>query len=138
MKDPFHPVWVGGYNVGNGVNQIRIHGDYGFLVSPNSEELTILSLSDKAHPSRVGGFHASDGIGNGKSMAIVGNSLYLGRTTGGRELSIIDITNKNTSPLPQLGTMDLGGTRSANGFIVREQLGFILSNNLLDLSTANG
>jgi hypothetical protein len=126
VHDPSHPAWVGGYSVGNAVNAIFVNGQYAYLATANAEELLILDISDPAHPRLAGGFDAPDSVGSGKSLYLVGNTLYLGRTvtSSNPELDVLD----NTSPatlLSALGTREISS--SVNGLFVRGGLAFLLT-----------
>lgn len=83
---PANPIIKGTYFVDNGVNAILAKGNYVYLAHPTTsassprEQLTVLDISDPSHPSRVSGWHAPDNQGNGKSIFLSGDNLYLGRT----------------------------------------------------------
>jgi hypothetical protein len=96
VSDPTHPQELGAYEVGAGVNSIFVKGEFAYIATPNAEELTILDVHDPAVISRVGGFDAPMGLGNGKVVAGLGTRLYLGRTVGARELYVLDITDPRT------------------------------------------
>lgn len=125
VHDPRNPYWVGGYSVGNGVNGIYIRDTFAYVVSPNSEELIVLDISDKANPIRVSGFDAPDSVGSGKSISLVGDQLYLGRTATAShpELYIVDAYNSISIPSIPLGTREVGS--SVNGLVVRSNLLFM-------------
>lgn len=135
---PANPIWVGGYSVGNGVNAILVKDSYTYIATPNNEELTVLDISNKANPIRVSGFNAPDNQGNGKSVSINGNLLYLGRTvtSANPELYIIDKTNPALIPGTPLGTKEISS--SINGILTRDYLTFLLTNSQFQIwNTAN-
>lgn len=123
---PTNPVYLGGYDSNNGINAIYVKGHYAYIATPNNQELTILNISNPTNINSVGGFDAPGGSGNGKSLAMSGNNLYLGRTVGGNEFYILDDSNPETI-LPSLGSKDLGSD-SVNGIIIRNQIAFLLTN----------
>lgn len=130
VHNPASPVWLGGYAVGNGVNSILVKGKYAYLATPNAQELTILDIGDPTHPLAVGGYDAPDSVGNGKSLSLVGDSLYLGRTVtaSNPELYILDDSNPATSTLPSpLGTREISS--SVNSLIIRDYLAFLTTTN---------
>ncbi len=128
VSNPSSPFWVGGYAVGNDINTIYVNGNYAYLGTPNSQELITLNISDPYNTYKVGGYNSPTGSGNGKSMYLVGDTLYLGKTTGvGFDFHILDNTNPATN-LSQLGGVDIGNGNSINGLIIRDYLAFMLTN----------
>src|SRR3989344_971499 len=81
VSTPTSPVILASAEIGNGVNSILIKDEYAYVVSPSDEEeLKVFNLSNL---NQIGAFDAPAGggnNGNGKSIYIVGNTLYLGRT----------------------------------------------------------
>lgn len=138
VSNPSSPIWVGGYAIGNDVNTIYVSGNYAYLGTPNTQELITLNISDPYNIYKVGGFNALSGAGNGKSIYVVSDKLYLGKTQGaGFDLHILDNTNPETN-LPQLGGVDIGSTNSIDGVIVRDYLTFLLTNkNIQILDTSD-
>lgn len=133
---PAHPVWMGGYAVGSGVNDILVKGNIAYIASVNNHELMVLDISDKAFPVLTGGRDLPDNSANGKSLYLLGNSLFLGRTVGvspaALELYVLDVSNPNLDPLPDLGTLDAkdgASNTSINGLAVRDYLLFLITNN---------
>jgi Tfp pilus assembly protein FimT len=120
---PINPRWVGGYQVGSAVNAIFVKGNYAYLATPDSEELIILNISNPGNPVRVSGFNAVDGSGNGKSIAVVGDDLFLGRTTGNNEFYSLDIKNSE-NPIEKF-QKDAGS--SVNDLLVRDYLAFLVT-----------
>ena len=113
----------GSYEVGATINAIYVRGNYAYIATPNSEELTIIDI-DETSPTfmeRVGGFNAPLGSGNGKSLKIVGNILYLGRTVGGKEFYILDITNPIAPTI--VGSYDVNS--SINDLVVAGRYAFL-------------
>ena len=84
-------------------------------------------MSDPDSPVQVGSFNAPSGAGNGKSLYLVGDKLYLGKTTGaGNDFHILNNTNPESS-LPELGGRDM--MTSVNGVLVRNFLAFLITSN---------
>ena len=128
---------VGTYAVNNTVNAIVMRGIYAYIATPNSQELQILDMTNPSSIVVSGNYGA--GNGNGKSLHIVGNNVYLGRTTGaGTDIQILDNTNP-TVTLPLLGGIDIEPpTNSVNAVIVRDYLSFLLTNSGLRIyNTSN-
>lgn len=131
---PLNPVILGSYDLGTGINAIFVKGDYAYIASPDNQELKIFDISNPYSLTPVGGFDAPAGggnNGNGKSLYLVGTKLYLGRTLlNGNEFYVLDNANPATS-LPVLGSKDItnsGNNTSVNGIIVRDYLGFLITN----------
>lgn len=86
VHNPLNPQWVGSYQVGYNINAIYVSNGYAYLAHPtdssasNQEQVTVLDVSTPSSPKRIGDYHAPDNQGNGKSLDLVGNTLYLGRT----------------------------------------------------------
>jgi hypothetical protein len=96
------------------------------LATADDRNLIILDISNASFPVEVGNFNmqAADGSDNhGKSLAMVGDSLYLGRTKvvagiDGAKFYVLDATDPATAILPILGSYS-GSAKSVDGVIVR-------------------
>ncbi|MEK7642422.1 MAG: hypothetical protein AAB392_01365 [Patescibacteria group bacterium] len=121
------PVLRGSYSIGHDINAIYIRGDYAYIASPHNEELKILNIFDKDNPIPVGFVDLLDNSANGKSIAMVGNTLYLGRTEGAspatKELQLVNITIPG-SPAPGV-SFDVDST--VNALAIRENLVFMVT-----------
>ena len=131
---PTNPIYLGGLSIGNGVNSIYVKDNFAYVASPNNEELKVIDISNANSPTQVGQFDAPGGggnNGNGKSLAVVGNALYLGRTLlNGSELYILNKENSTTT-LPVFNSKNIvsgGSNTSVNGITVRDYLVFLLTN----------
>jgi uncharacterized secreted protein with C-terminal beta-propeller domain len=122
---------VGGWSAGNAINAIFIHGRYAYLATPNTQELTILDIGDPTHPVAVGGFNAP-GAGHGKSLYMVGDKLYLGRTitSGNPEFYLLN-ASVPTTILTELGSAQ-EVNESVNGLVIRDFLAFALTRTRLE------
>lgn len=126
---------VGSYDIGGGVNNdvnaITMRGTYAYLATPNTQELMTLDMTDPSDLQLVGGFDSSSGGGHGKSLYLVGDRLYLGKTVpnSGSDLHILD----NTTPGATLTTLGPGidTSSSVNAVLVRDYLTFFLTNSEL-------
>ena len=146
VHNPSSPIEVGYWpstaNINHDINAIYVKNGYAYLVhpagSPYNEQLTILDVSNPSIPKRVGYFYDDGGIGgNGKSLDLVGDTLYLGRTatnlSGAPDTlpefyilnnpdptSIADAIPLGILPLPTSGD-------SVNGVIIRDYLAFLVT-----------
>jgi hypothetical protein len=111
------PVLAGSYAVGNTVNAIYVKGKYAYLATSNSQELIVLDVSD---PSDIltWGYDATGG-GNGKSLYLVGDSLYL---ASGPEFYILNNSDPENiaSNNPTPPTINIGS--DIDGLVVRTGL----------------
>lgn len=147
VRNPLHPNWVGGYSLqGHAVNAVRVRGSYAYLAHPAGtsgtakEQLTVLDVGDPANPRRLDGFWASEGLGgNGKSLAVTSDRIYLGRTATRisspndtlPEFLVLDGQNLTDLPTVPLGTLNFDIAESANGVIARGDFVALLANNRL-------
>src|SRR3989344_2429922 len=128
VSNPLNPIWKGGYPVSHEINAIYVRDGFAYIASPHNSELIILDISNPTNPVLAGEADLFNNSSNGKSMAIVGNALYLGRTKDSSpptdELQLIDITNPS---MPTLGiSADIGST--INAMTIRDNLAFMTTN----------
>lgn len=127
------PSFVGSFLVGGGVESIYVNGDYAYLgTDVSGRELTVLDISNPQNPNLAGYFNV--GAGNGNSLYVVGDNLYLGSryVIGQPEFNITSIASLNpAASTPLVGYNDIGSDSSSpfsvNGVIVRNTLAFILA-----------
>ncbi len=121
------PVLADSYTVDNAVNAIYVKGGYAYLATPNSQELIVLDVSrpnDISTGSPIPWGYDASGGGNGKSLYLVGDSLYFGRTvpSSGPEFYILNNSDPTNivanNPTPS--TIDIGD--SVGGLVVRAGL----------------
>ncbi len=125
---PTNPIVLSSIEIGNGINNIFVRNNYVYIASPNSQELKIYNISNLSNPTAAGSFNASSGAGNGKSMYLVGDKLYLGKTVPntGNDFHILNNSNSNTA-LPEIGGMN--SASSINGITIRNYLAFLITSN---------
>lgn len=127
------PVAKGTYTLGHTVNSLVVKGPYAYIATAAPEELNIFDISDPMSPQLVGGSGIlPDTTANGKSVYVVGDTLYLGRTVGlspgTKQFYIFDTTDPTTDPLPVLGSpTDVND--SINSLLVRSDLAFFTTRN---------
>jgi Tfp pilus assembly protein PilV len=143
VRDPLNPKLVpgGNYAVGNGINAIYVKNNFAYLATPNSQELIVLDVSDLSNiktGSPAWGYDAGGG-GNGKSLYMIGDNLYLGRTipNSGPEFLVLDardpkkISANNAAPwaLEINDSVDAVSVRSGFGGmpLVARNLAFLLT-----------
>ncbi len=126
VTDPLNPVYKGGFSVGNAVNSIALKDNTAYIATPNSENLTILDVGTSSAPYRIGGYSPAGGS-NGKSLSLVGNKLYLGRTFGTNELHILDTYNPNNPAVLAIKDVGTGNQTSINSILIRDYAAFMLT-----------
>lgn len=131
---PTNPIWKGGYALGGAVNSIFVKGNHAYVAAPRNENMTIIDISNPVSPTRVGGYTPlalpeSNGLGSnhGKSLYIVGNTVYLGRTYGSTEF--YDLNASTPGSITVNGNQDVGtgNQTSVNGVAVRDYLAFAIT-----------
>jgi len=128
VRNPYTPVWVGGFNIGSTINDIVIKGQYAYLATPNTQELIILDITDPTYPTMVGGFDApsTNTTGSGKSLYLADDRVYLGRTTTSGNPEFYSIDNNPTTFIPHiLGSKEVN--TSINQLLVRDSLAYFLT-----------
>lgn len=151
VHNPTSPAQAGFWpptgSMGAGINAIYVKDGYAYLAHPASaaynEQVTVLDISNPASPKRVAGFYYNGSSGgNGKTLDLVGNNLYLGRTASNisgspdsiPEFYILDDTNPTALPATFLGSLPLTTTGdSINQVIVRDFLTFFVTNSQLQI-----
>ncbi|HEV7701924.1 MAG TPA: hypothetical protein VGO63_00545 [Candidatus Paceibacterota bacterium] len=124
---------VGYLEVNNTINQIQVIGNYAYLASDDSaQELRVLNISTPANILGATIYNApnTSGFGFGKSLAIYGNTLFLGRTfdanANNKELHVINISDITANPLPS--TLSQKMSESVNAVFVKSSLVFMATN----------
>ncbi len=131
-----NPIWKGGYVVGNGVNSIFVKGKYAYITSPNSQNLKIIDVQvgSPTFMQLVGSYSPpnapqSEGVGSnhGRAATVVGDTVYLGRTYGAKEVYILNASAPSTPTVS--GSLDVGSGNltSVYGLALRENLVFLLT-----------
>lgn len=126
VSNPAVPVWLGSKEIDADVNKIYVTGTTAYLATSDAQELKIFDVSNPANITQIGGFDASGNSEDGKSLSVVGNKLYLGRTIGGNhvdhhELHVLDIGNP--ALIVNLGSKDLAS--DVNGILTCGNLALI-------------
>lgn len=84
------PKEIAQFEVGSQINDVLLDDNYIFIATPKNEEVEKLLFSTQNLTlTKVAGFDAPRGSGNGKSLDKIGNSIYLGRTVGDKELYVL-------------------------------------------------
>ena len=124
VHSPLNPQEVGHWptsgSLSHDINNIYVNGRYAFLATADSRNLIVLDISNASSPSLIGSFN-DGGSNNGKSIFQAGDNLYLGRTVGGTELSILNEGDPATTT-PDVLDSDATINKSVDGIIVRGKL----------------
>jgi hypothetical protein len=131
VHDPLNPAEVGswptGAGLGNDINSIYVSGTYAYLATPNTQELIVLDVSNPANiqagsPIKWG--YDAAGSGNGKSLDIVGDTLYLGRTnpSSGPEFYALNIASPTAMPANNTTPQSISIGSSVDALVARAGL----------------
>jgi len=135
VHDPANPFEVGYWpssgHLGHDINAIYVKGRYVYLAHPidsaaaNIEEVTVLDISNPTLPQRVGGYDAPDNAGHGKSLYLVGDTLYLGRTQTASNPEFYILDSSNPASISATSSQEISS--SVNDLIVRDYLAFLIT-----------
>lgn len=130
VSSPDNPTALGSFEVNGAVNMIYVKNNIAYIAfGGDNYELKILDVNDPANIKELYKYDAPGDSEDGKSVYVVANKLYLGRTMGGNhedhhEFHILDVSS-STSP-QNLGSKDL--TTDLNDIKVRDNLAFLATN----------
>ena len=135
VRVPLSPQHVGSYEVGKGVGGIYVHDEKAYLATEDlGGEVVILDVGEKSEPTLIATYDARSDVTNfgyGKSIDVVGDRIYLGRTfiSNAPEFQILDGRDMYHIPPPPLGVRDVGPSSSspysANSILIRDTLAFV-------------
>ena len=139
VHDPQHPIQVGsGINLDVDVNAITVVGNIAYLATSNdSGEVVSIDVSNPNTPILLSTYNAPGQLsaGYGRSLKMIGDRLYLGRSyvSNASELIVLDASSTSGAIAnPPLGSRDLGVSLSpftVYGVLVRDTLAFIAGGN---------
>lgn len=117
VHNPLNPSAVSGssYVIGHDVNAISVRDGYAYIATPDERNLVILDVSDPGRVAEIGNYNQSS-VNHGKSVYLLGDTLYLGRTVGATEFTVLDVGNP-ASPLVLGSKSDINA--SIDGVVVR-------------------
>lgn len=89
---PSSPTYLGSLDTNSDVNAVIVSGNYAYLATKdNAREVVVIDVTTKTSPVEVESFNAA-GSRNGISLALSGDTLYLGREDGSDpEFYVLDI-----------------------------------------------
>lgn len=134
VHDPLHPQWIGSYPIGATVNAIKVVGTTAFLsTTDNTRELIVLNVENPVTPTLFASYDASGqaNAGYGQSMALLGDTLFFGRTYVGNapEFLVLDASNTKVTSPTLLGVRDIGPNATnpftINAIVTRDSLTFL-------------
>ncbi len=126
VTNPTNLISLGSKEINADVNAIYIKNNIAYLAVSNEYELKIFNINNPAQITEIGSFNAPGDSEDGKSLDLVNDKLYLGRTVGGNhadhhELHILNVSN--LSSIQNLGSKDL--TADLNSLKIRDYLAFL-------------
>ncbi len=133
VRDPGNPTLVGGYSIGSAINKMYVRGNTAYLTtSDQAKEIVVLDVSNPSSPNLKFFYNAlpeQSGFGFGRSLYVVGDRWFLGRTYISTAPEFISLDASSTIP-KILQTKDVGPNSSnpfsLNGLLVRDSLAFLL------------
>jgi len=125
------PIIAGRFEVGAKINAIYVKGDYAYLATADSNrELIIVNIADPSVPTLVADYDLLPDRtkwGYGKTVKIIGDKIYFGRTYIDNSPEFYLFNHKESS-VDLLGSYsDDGDPFSVNDIIIRDNLAFILA-----------
>jgi hypothetical protein len=130
VRDPVHPVWVGGYAIGATVNQIYVRSGYAYLATDDqSRKLIVLDVRDPANVSLVSNLdpHGTSNQEYGYSMYMVGDQMFLGMSSTSVSGSPEFASFTMTDPAAPMAHAALEVGASVLGIFVRDARSFLLT-----------
>lgn len=125
------PIIAGRFEVGAKINAIYVKGDYAYLATADSNrELIIVNIADPSVPTLVADYDLLPDRtkwGYGKTVKIIGDKIYFGRTYIDNSPEFYLFNHKELS-VDLLGSYSHNGDPfSVNDIIIRDNLAFILA-----------
>ena len=125
------PIIAGRFEVGAKINGIYVKGNYAYLATADSNrELIIIDITNPSAPTFVADYNLLPDRtkwGYGKTVKIIGDKIYFGRTYIDNSPEFYLFNHKESS-VDLLGSYsDNGDPFSVNDIIIRDNLAFILA-----------
>lgn len=126
VSNPSNPVALGSKEIGYKVKDIYVSNNLAYLATDADDELKVYDVLNPANIVLVNYFNVSGSCEDGRSLYLVSNKLYFGRTdpcghNSHHKFSILDIAT--TSSIQSLGSTNIGA--DVNGIAVRDNLAFL-------------
>lgn len=129
VSNPYSPQWLGGYAFEHDVNRIVVRGNLAFVAHPSDgaerEMITVLDISDPHNPRDIASYYSGDANANGKSIDVVGNSLYMGTTVSSSKPELFTLDTSSIPLITLEQSKEIGS--SVVGLMVRNTLINILT-----------
>ena len=93
VSDPLNPKEVGQWEANTTIHSIIANNNIVYIASPDDAELILLDSHDLSNINKISSWNAPGSSGNGKSLYQDGQTIYLGRTLGNGEFSILDVAS---------------------------------------------
>jgi hypothetical protein len=96
-------------NTEYGINAMDIYDSHLIILGPQDPEIQIYNVRNPTQPTLVSEYDLKGGSGNGRSIDIFGDRLYIGRSKGGEELMVFEtISIVNDQGLVQVASEKVG------------------------------
>ncbi len=83
-------VLLSSINTEYGINAMAIYDNHLIILGPQDPEIQIYDVNNPAQPTIVSEYDLKGGSGNGRSIGIFGERMYVGRSKGGEELMVFE------------------------------------------------
>ncbi len=77
-------------NTEYGINAMAIYDNHLIILGPQDPEIQIYDVNNPAQPTLVSEYDLKGGSGNGRSIGIFGEMMFVGRSKGGEELMVFE------------------------------------------------
>ncbi len=121
VSNPTSPTVVGSAEIGGTVNDIYVHKNFAYVASSNGQNIKVFNITAPTENMDVAGSYSS-GSNHGKRLSVLGDTIYLGKTTGTNEFYILNGTNINN--ITSQGSINFGTPTDINGMEIRSNLAF--------------
>ena len=91
IRDPAHPVRVGGIDTGGSACDVEIVGNHAYVADAFFGGLRIIDVSDPAHPVTVGSLNTHGCAESSHALRVIGSLAYLADGIGA--VQVIDVSN---------------------------------------------
>lgn len=119
--------------IGSGINGLYIDHSSVYVASPANPKLQVFSFNQNKILSPLSSYDPSGALGNGKSLDVFNETVFLGRTVGGNELMTLQAPTSTAASVPSSPmTLEKDAKISAtiDGMIASKDVLYILTSSV--------